>query len=59
MSKSSKDIKAFIAQFKRAVSAYELKAVGGYTQKQIERAVREGVLVWRRDGDLDLVESAE
>ena len=54
MSKSSQEIKAFVVQFNRAVSTYELRAVGGFTQKQIERAVREGVLVWRRDGDLDL-----
>ncbi len=54
MSQSSNQIKSFAKQFGRAVSKYELKSVGGFTEKQIERAIREGVLVWRRDGDLDL-----
>jgi len=53
-SKSSNDIRAFVSQFNRAVSAYELRAIGGFTQKQIERAVREGILRWRNDGDLEL-----
>ena len=54
MSKSSEEIKTFVAQFNRAVSEHELKSVGGFTQVQIELAVRENVLVWRRDGNLDL-----
>lgn len=47
------DIKKFAQQFDRAISVSEFK-LGGFSMREIERAVRDGILVWRRDGDLDL-----
>jgi len=46
-------IKEFAQQFNRAISLQEFK-IAGYSKAQVEKAVREGILVWRRDGLLDI-----
>lgn len=43
-SQSTLSIARQMKVFARPVTRYELRAVGGFTDKQIERAIRDGVL---------------
>jgi hypothetical protein len=54
MSKTSEEIKKFAAQFDMAISLRDFK-IGGFSRAEVERAVRDGILVWRTDGKLELV----